>query len=81
MDKGSGNGRNTLAAWVLVAINIAAIVWGAAKLDSSVSQVRDKVGDVQSDLREINRTLKNQGDRLLILEQIPDHKRLLRGTP
>jgi hypothetical protein len=81
MDKGSGNGRNALAAWVLVAINIAAIVWGAAKLDSSVSQVRDKVADVQTDLREINRTLKNQGDRLLILEQIPDHKRLLRGAP
>jgi hypothetical protein len=81
MDKGSGNGRNALAAWVLVAINIAAIVWGAAKLDSSVSQVRDKVADVQTDLREINRTLKNQGDRLLILEQIPDHKRLLRGMP
>ncbi len=71
------NGRNGVAAWVLVAINIAAIIWGAAKLDSSVSQVRDKVGEVQTDLREINRTLRNQGDRLLILEQLPDHRRQL----
>ena len=79
MDK--GNGRNALAAWILVAINIAAINCGAAKLDSSVSQVRDKVGEVQTDLREINRNLKSQGDRLLIIEQVPEVRRALRGDP
>jgi Sec-independent protein translocase protein TatA len=83
------NGRRPLSpAWVLVALNIAALIWGAAKLDSSVSRLGDGVGDLKMGMAALRISVEKVADslvshdrRLLKLEVIPEHRSQLGRNP